>query len=111
MKYYINLGEDFSQFPFGRYSPEDGHYSGEVFREKHLKEVLLKLNVGDEVVVDLNDVLVGIGSSFLTVGFGGAVKKGYITKELFLSCLKIICDDGLYESEIRSIIETAVVEK
>ena len=111
MEYYINLGKDFSPFPFGRYSPEDGYYSGEVFREKHLKEILQRLKIEDKIIIDLNDVLVGIGSSFLTVGFGGAVKNGYISKDLFLNCLEIKCDDGLYEGEIRGIIESAVVEE
>jgi hypothetical protein len=110
MHYRINLGREFSTFPFGRFTPQDGEYSGEVFREKHLKSILQKLREGDKLIIDLNDVLIGIGSSFLTESFGGAVKKGYITKELFLSTLQIICNDDLYESEIRGYIKSAIVE-
>lgn len=110
MEYHINLGEDFSKFPFGRYTPQDGEFSGEVFREKHLKKIMKNINSGDRIIVNLNDVAIGIGSSFLTESFGGAVKKGYINKEFFLNALEIICDDDLYENEIRGYISAAIVE-
>lgn len=110
MKYNIDLAEDFSPFPFGRYTPLDGEFTGEVFREKILKDKLVKIVSGDELVVNLNGIDIGIGSSFLTESFGGAVKKGYIDKILFLDSLKIICDDGLYDTEIRDYIKEAQVE-
>lgn len=110
VEYKIDLAADFSTFPFGRYSPLDGEFTGEVFRENLLKDKLSKLKPGDKLAIDLNGVNVGIGSSFLTESFGGAVKKGYIDKELFLTALMIICDDGLYETEIRDYIKDAIVE-
>lgn len=109
MEYRIDLAEDFSPFPFGRYTPQDGEFSGEVFRDKYLKKILMNLVAGDTISVDLNGVKVGIGSSFLTESFGGAVKMGYVDKEIFLKALEIICDDNLYEKEIRQYISDAIV--
>lgn len=107
MKYIIDLAKDFYEFPFGRNSPADGDYSGEVFREEVLKSYLTKITPQDQLIVDLNGVKIGIGSSFLSESFGGAIRKGYIDKNLFLSVLEIVCDDGLYEKEIRDYIEAA----
>ncbi len=107
MEHRIDVATDFSEFPFGRYSPDDGEFSGEVFRDKVLKRELDKLVEGDTLNVDFNGVLVGIGSSFLSESFGGAVSKGYIKKDDFLSILTITCKDDLYEEEIRKYIEEA----
>ena len=109
MEYKIDFAEDFSEFPFGRYSPQDGEFTGAAFRETKLKDKLKNLTARDTISIDLNGVKIGIGSSFLTESFGGAVKMGYIDKNLFLKTLKIICEDDLYEKEIRQYIEEAVV--
>lgn len=110
MEYKIDVAKDFSEFPFGRYTPEDGDYTGQVFRETLLKEHIEKLGEGDTLNVDFDGVKVGIGSSFLSESFGGMVKKGYIDKEKFLSVLTITCEDDLYEEEIIGYIKEAKVE-
>lgn len=110
MEYRIDVAKEFSEFPFGRYTPQDGDFSGEVFRDTLLKDAINKIDDGDTINVDFNGVKVGIGSSFLSESFGGAVKKGYIAKEKFLSILTITCKDDLYEQEIKGYIKEAVVE-
>ncbi len=106
----INLA-DFSEFPFGRKSPEDGEFTGQAFREKILKPAINKLNPGDQINVDLDGVIVGIGSSFLSESFGGLVKKGYITKNCLLDVLTITSEDTSYEIEIRKYINDAELEE
>lgn len=65
----IDLGEDFSTTPGGRYKA-DGKFSGEEFREKFLVPAL---NNGDHISVDLDNVL-GVCSGFLEEAFGGLVR-------------------------------------
>ncbi|WP_257977581.1 STAS-like domain-containing protein [Vibrio parahaemolyticus] len=101
------MAKDFSEFPFGRHTPDDGEFTGEVFREKILKPTLDKLQPGDRLTVDLDGVKIGIGSSFLSESFAGAVQKGYINKEDFLGMLNIICEDSLYKDEIIGYIKEA----
>ncbi|OBT17727.1 STAS-like domain-containing protein [Vibrio cyclitrophicus] len=110
MMHTIDLAKDFSEFPFGRRSPEDGEFSGAKFRDSILKPIIEKLQDGDKINVDLNGVPVGIGSSFLSESFGGVVTKGYLTKEKFLDALIITCDDDLYEEEIVEYINESEAE-
>ncbi|MCD9474867.1 STAS-like domain-containing protein [Photobacterium phosphoreum] len=107
MEYIIDLALDFSEFPFGRNTPDDGEYTGEVFRDKILKPELDKLKNGDTLKINLNGVKIGIGSSFLSESFAGAIQKGYIEKQRFLDALVIVCNDSLYENEIIGYINEA----
>lgn len=107
MEHIIDLAKDFSEFPFGRHTPDDGEFTGEVFREKILKIAIDKLQSNDTLKIDLNGVKIGIGSSFLSESFAGAIQKGYIEKDRFLKVLTIICDDSLYEDEIIGYIKEA----
>lgn len=100
----ISVAKDFSQKPFGRYL-SDGKWSGERFR----KEVLLptfQKHMNENVVVDLNGVARGFGSSFLEEAFGGLVRAG-IPKDLLLANLTIESDEEDYLIEIREYIEKA----
>lgn len=106
----INLA-DFSEFPFGRKSPEDGEFTGQKFRDTVLKPVIDSLQPGDTINVDLDGVVVGIGSSFLSESFGGLIKKGYITKIDLLNALSITSEDASYEFEITKYITDAELEK
>jgi hypothetical protein len=111
MVHYIDLAKDFSEFPFGRTSPDDGEFTGQAFRDKILKPILDKLQANDKITVNLDGVIVGIGSSFLSESFGGLVKKGYITKEKLLDVLDIKCEDDVYRDEINKYINEAILEK
>lgn len=107
MMHRVDLAE-FSKFPFGRNSPDDGMFTGQKFRDDVLKPVLDKLQDGDKINVDLDGVVVGIGSSFLSEGFGGLVKKGYISKDKLLDVLIITSEDETYKVEIQRYISEAV---
>lgn len=111
MMYRIDLAKDFSEFPFGRNSPEDGDFTGQKFRDDVLKPALDQLKDGDKIDVDLDGVVIGIGSSFLSESFGGLVKKGYISKEKLLDILVITCEDEVYRQEIKKYINEAVLEE
>ncbi|AIW12893.1 STAS-like domain-containing protein [Vibrio tubiashii] len=111
MMYQIDLAKDFSEFPFGRTSPEDGEFTGQRFRDNILKPAIERLKAGDKIDVNLDGIIVGIGSSFLSESFGGMVKKGYISKERLLEVLIITCEDEVYKREINKYINEAVVEE
>ncbi|EIF2704025.1 STAS-like domain-containing protein [Vibrio parahaemolyticus] len=110
MMHKIDLAE-FSEFPFGRVSPADGEYTGQKFRDTVLKPTIDNLEPGDTIDVNLDNVVVGIGSSFLSESFGGLVKKGYISKDQLLKILTITSEDKSYEMEIIKYIEEAELEE
>lgn len=66
----INIAEQFTRFPAGRYR-SDGPYSGQRFREELLVPAL-KANA--RVSVKLDGTM-GYGSSFLEEAFGGLVRS------------------------------------
>ena len=76
----LNIGKDFSCDPAGRYiTDNDGNGNdGSTFREDYLKQRILDLRPGEKLIVILDDGPQGYGSSFLTEGFAGMVKFGYI---------------------------------
>ena len=76
----INIGKDFSLDPAGRYVTDNNGKGndGSSFREKHLKKEIFKLKRGEKLIVILDDGVESYGSSFLTEGFAGMVKFGYI---------------------------------
>ena len=71
----INIANDFSVFPGGRYR-SDGEFSGEEFRDNILIPALQKYQ---QVIVELDGTR-GYGSSFLEEVFGGLVREGYDRK-------------------------------
>ncbi|MBM0140506.1 STAS-like domain-containing protein [Pseudomonas cannabina] len=66
----INLAEDFSKHPAGRFKT-DGPYSGELFRESFL----VPLVRDHEPTVIYLDGARGYGSSFLEEAFGGLARQ------------------------------------
>lgn len=102
MKAVIDVAKDFSDVPAGRFN-SDGPFSGEAFREKHLRPALEK---GGTVTIDL-DGSEGYGSSFLEEAFGGLVRKGYFTKEELHSRLKPLSDDASLVGEVWRYIDNA----
>ncbi len=78
----INIGQEFSLDPAGRYRT-DGGGSGEEFREDVLKGLVLSLKPNEKLTVILDDGVEAYGSSFLVEAFAGLVKYGLIgSKEL-----------------------------
>lgn len=69
MQKIVNVANDFTRFPSGRYK-RNGPTSGEEFRDRFLLPVI---RAGDQVKVEL-DGTIGYGSSFLEEAFGGLVR-------------------------------------
>ena len=86
----INMAEDFSRFPAGRFI-SDGEFSGEKFRKDFLVPNLKK----DEVLeIDLTG-LGGVGSSFWDEAFAGLILRENFTYEDLKNKLKFICTDDI----------------
>lgn len=104
----FNLAKDFSDNPFGRYRT-DGPNSGEAFREDFLKNLLDKCKENNETLhIYIDDVPIGISSSFLSESFGGLVTKKYFSSdELLSSLLTIETEDKSYITEINTYIREA----
>ncbi|GLK88064.1 STAS-like domain-containing protein [Pseudomonas turukhanskensis] len=97
----IDVGNDFSDMPFGR-DDKDGDSNGYRFR----KEFLLKaLSEYEHVIIDLTNVL-GCPSSFSDEAFAGLVIYEGFSKEEVLRRVSFITE---YES-IRSNIKKYITE-
>lgn len=97
----INIGNQFSRFPVGRYLA-DGNSNGQKFREEVLVPALAAY---ENIIVELDDAL-GYGSSFLEEAFGGLVRGGRKPREL-LSRIKFVTEDDSLKKEIEQYIEDA----
>ncbi|BCV49593.1 hypothetical protein TUM17382_22860 [Shewanella algae] len=102
----LNLAKDFSPNPFGRYK-SDGPNSGERFRELLVSKLNQCQQEHDVLQVYIDDVNIGIGSSFLDESFAGLVFKGYFSYNQLKYLLKIITEDTSYSDEIWSYIKEA----
>lgn len=100
----LNIGKEFSLDPAGRYR-NDGEGNGEAFREDYFKKAILSLNAGQKLRIILDDGVEGYGSSFLTEGFAGMVKYGYISSDELLSKIEIDYTNADFEFYKNKIIE------
>lgn len=102
----INLPQDFSRYPAGRYQ-SDGPFSGEKFRDEYLAPSLDKVPSGGYLHITLDGAR-GYGSSFLEEAFGGLMRQRKdLTPEIFWGKIKIITDDPSLLQEIREYIADA----
>jgi hypothetical protein len=102
---YINVAEQFSRHPIGRYL-SDGNSSGEAFR-LHL---LLPALEGEVPVVIVLDGVAGYPSSFLEEAFGGLVRNNGFTPSVLRQRLELRNSDtafDTYKDEIWTYIEDA----
>jgi len=95
----INVAEDFSRYPAGRYY-DDGPYSGQKFREEYLVPVITN---NEKAIINLDGVR-GYGSSFLEEAFGGLVREGH-TVNLILNTFTLNSSDSSLTLEIKDYIE------
>lgn len=105
----FNVGKDFYPDPGGRYY-SDGEGNGEDFRENYLKAALAKLAKDEKLNIILDDNVVSYGSSFLSEGFAGMVKYGYISAEELINKLEFVYSDPdfrFYEDRIIDYINKA----
>jgi hypothetical protein len=100
----FNIGKDFSTDPIGRYRT-DGDRSGETFREDYIKLIIQSLSQDEKLEIIIDDNVESYGSSFLSEGFAGLVKHGYITSEELLSKIIIKYTDQDFEFYKKKIIE------
>jgi hypothetical protein len=102
----ISVAKDFSRFPAGRHAG-DGPFSGEVFREKHLRPALDQY---ERVEVDL-DGTAGYGSSFLDEAFGGLIRVTSLTPEILKVRISFVTKDQSLRDEIEEYIAEAKSSK
>jgi len=100
----LNIGQDFSPDPCGRYRT-DGKGSGEEFREDCLKPVIGSLESNEKLQIIIDDGVEGYGSSFLVEGFAGMVKHGYISSQELLKKIEILYTDEDFEFYKNKIVE------
>lgn len=100
----FNIGKDFSTDPIGRYTT-DGDRSGETFREKYLRPILMSLGPSEMLEIIIDDGVESYGSSFLSEGFAGLVKHGYFTSQELLSKIIIKYTNEDFEFFEKKIIE------
>lgn len=104
----FNIGKDFSTDPIGRFrsdSPNSPERTGEAFREDYLKPMLKSLSQDEKLEIIIDDGVESYGSSFLSEGFAGIVKYGYMTSDELLNKIEIICSDEDFEFYKKKIIE------
>ncbi|WP_036301756.1 STAS-like domain-containing protein [Methylotenera sp. L2L1] len=105
----LNIGKDFSSDPIGRFR-SDGNRSGETFREDFLKPALDSLEPNEKLEIIIDDEVESYGSSFLSEGFAGLVKYGFITAEEFHRKIEIKYtneDFEFFKSKIIEYVNTA----
>ena len=100
----LNIGKDFCDYTGGRYY-SDGEGSGEDFRENYLMKVIQGLQEGGKIKIILDDGVEGYGSSFLSEGFAGCVKHGYIKSDDLLRILIFEYSDREFEFYKNRIID------
>lgn len=92
----LNIGVDFSLDPSGRFLT-DGDGNGEEFREGYLKPAIQALKPGEKLQIIIDDGVESYGSSFLSEGFAGMVKFGYMSSQDLLEKIEISYTDEDFE--------------
>ncbi len=105
----IDLANEFSRYPSGRY-PSDGTHNGQAFRTEILVPALRRAISEDTIlVVDIDGVRT-FGSSFLEEAFAGLVRLGLFDRGQLDRHLEIRCQKShlkLFKDAILSLIREA----
>ena len=92
----INVAEDYSRYPAGRFRT-DGPFSGQKFREDLLVPAL-----NDTEIVEVQlDGTAGFGSSFLEEAFGGLIRLHILSPAQASERVRLLASDESLVSEIR----------
>lgn len=105
----FDVGVDFDQDPAGRYF-SDNTPSGEEFREEFLLPRLKALAAGEILKIVLDNGVESYGSSFLSEGFAGIVKYGYMKKKVLNDSIEFEYSDpdfAFFAKKIREYIDSA----
>ena len=97
----INIAQEFSSRPIGRYDPADGKYSGERFRKKFLVPALKQST--EKIKIDL-DGLKMLTSSFMEEAFGGLIRREGFNSEEILERLEFNYSDPFDDNYVTEII-------
>jgi len=87
----INIAQEFSIAPAGRFTTEAYPASGERFREQWLVKALQDVNI-KQVVINL-DNLEGVSYSFWEEAFGGLLRVNNLSFDLIKTKLLLKCTD------------------
>lgn len=102
----IDLAKEFSPTPLGR-TRVQGRFSGQAFREDHLRKALDKFHI---VRIDV-DGATGLSTGFLDEAFAGLVRDGTLTREAFFERVKIIATrDPVVIDEVRVFVTRAAAQ-
>ncbi len=100
----FKIATDFSDEPLGRYlSDGDGKSNGENFRENYFLPRLRALEKNEKLNIILDQGVTSYGSSFISEGFAGVVKYGYMTSDELLNSISLVYTDPdfkFYEERI-----------
>ena len=83
----LNIAEEFSPVPVGRYRT-DGDKSGEVFREECLYPKICDAKDRKTILIVDFTGMYGLSSSFLEEAFGGLVRENGFTSDEILKMLR-----------------------
>ena len=92
----INIAEEFSPVPIGRYR-DDGEKSGEAFREDILyPRIQVALEKQEILEIDLTGMY-GLASSFLEEAFGGLVREKGLNSDDILRTIKFLSEESHFD--------------
>ena len=113
MTMYLNIAEEFSPIPIGRFRTH-GDKSGEAFREEILyPRVCEAIKNKETLKVDFTNML-KLSSAFLEESFGGLVRIHELDRDEVLKTIEFISKDRLHVTYLelsRDFIEEAVPGK
>ena len=92
----INIAEEFSPMPFGRYR-DDGEKSGEAFREDILyPRICVAIEKQEILEIDLTGMC-GLAASFLEEAFGGLVREKGLDSDDILRTIKFLPEKSYFD--------------
>lgn len=98
----IDVARDFSRKPFGR-DENDGKFSGKRFRDEYLIPTLIE-HPNEKLVIALDGVERGYGSSFLEEAFAGLLRNN-VAYATITNLIEIKTQNTDYYEEIWEYIE------
>ncbi len=101
------IATQFSSTPGPRHESE-GDFSGEVFREHHLKSLVRSAIDSNQILIIDLDGAAGFAPSFLEESFGGLIREDKFSKKELLQHIRFISEEEPYLiDEIMKDIEDA----
>ncbi|OEF17027.1 STAS-like domain-containing protein [Aliivibrio logei] len=105
----INVIQDFSDIPYGRYrfdAPGCEKTSGEIFREQIILPALKDPNI-TTLTIDFSDESI-YGRSFLSEAIGGLIRKAYVKKDDIKNKVHFIYPKD--STQVKILVELSIAE-